>query len=137
MIRVLLVLCLLFTNSLRASEFNQAMGVGLQYSGLVGYQISTKNDAHRFCGSVGLIGIGAGCDYFLSPKWSLGVTYTQTFRTIYSVNINYYANTPIKGFNFGLDTGKMPSEDASGGGFTRIKARSSKNIFLLSVGYAF
>jgi hypothetical protein len=137
MIRILLVLCLLFTNSLRATEFNQAMGVGLQYSGLVGYQISTKNDAHRFRGSVGLLGIGAGYDYFLSPKWSLGGTYTQTFRTIYSVNINYYDNTPIKGLNFGLDIGKMPNEGASGDGFTRIKGRSSKNIIFLSVGYAF
>jgi hypothetical protein len=137
MIRILLVLCLLFTNSLRATEFNQAMGVGIQYSGLVGYQISTKNNAHRFRGSVGLLGIGAGYDYFLSPKWSLGGTYTKTLRTIYSVNINYYVDTPIKGFNFGLDIGKMPSEDASGAGFTRTKDKSSKNIIFLSIGYAF
>jgi hypothetical protein len=137
MIRIFLVLCLLVSNSLRAAEFNQAIGFGLQYSGLAGYQISTKNDAHRFRGAVGLIGVGAGYDYFLSPKWSLGVTYTESIRTIYSVNINYYANTPSKGFNFGLDIGQMPREDASGDGFTRNNGNSKKNIVLLSAGYAF
>ena len=136
MIRIILVLCLLVSNSLRANEFNQAIGFGLQYSGLVGYQISTKNDAHRFRAAVGLIGVGAGYDYFLSPKWSLGVTYTETIRTIYSVNINYYANTPSKGFNFGLDIGQMLREEPSAFGFT-YNDGTSKNIVLLSVGYVF
>ena len=137
MIRVFIVLCLLFTTPLRANEFNHAMGFGLQYSGIIGYQISTKNDAHRFRGAVGLFGIGAGYDYFLSPKWSLGATYTQSVRKIYSVNINYYPKTPKKGFNFGLDIGQIPREDASGDGFFRNKGRSSKDIIFLSFGYAF
>jgi hypothetical protein len=134
--KILLVLCLLFTSSLRAADLNHAVGFGLQYAGLVGYQISTKQDVHRFRGALGLIGIGAGYDYFLSPGWSLGVTYTETVRSIYSVNINYYANSATKGFNFGLDLGHMSSETASGGGFTYIDGES-KNIVWLSIGYAF
>ena len=57
MIKRLLVLSLLFTHSLSATEINHAIGFGLQYAGVAGYQISTKNDAHRFRGGLGYLGM--------------------------------------------------------------------------------
>lgn len=133
MVKIALILCLLFTNSLRAAETNHAIGLGLQYAGIAGYQLSTKRDEHRFRGAIGIMGIGLGYDYFLSPKWSLGGTYTNSLRTVYSVNINYYFNTPTEGFNLGLDLGHMPDND--GDGF--FASDGSKDVIWLSLGYSF
>ena len=135
MIKILLILTLLFTHSLRAAEINHATGFGLQYAGVLGYRISTKNNDHRFRGALGLIGVSVGYDYFLSPQWSLGATYTETVRTVYSVNINYTL-PQNEGITFGVDFGHIPSDKASGSGFTYIKG-NSKNIMFFSVGYEF
>jgi len=134
MIKTLLIFSLLFTHSLRATEINHTIGFGLQYAGVVGYQISAKNDVHRFRGALGLVGLSIGYDYFLSPKWSLGATYTETLRTIYSLNINYYANKLTEGFNFGVDLGSMPEDDIVLFNVNRVDRR---NFIFFSVGYVF
>jgi len=64
MIKILLILTLLFTHSLRAAEIKHATGFGLQYAGVLGYQISTKNNDRRFRGALGLIGVSVGYDFF-------------------------------------------------------------------------
>ncbi|MGK0411430.1 MAG: hypothetical protein ACJASB_003633 [Shewanella psychromarinicola] len=42
---------------------------------------------------------------------------TETVRTVYSLNFNYYANTPSDGFRFGLDLGHMPDPGDSADSF--------------------
>lgn len=135
LLRSVLLLFLTLSSSLFATEINHSMGIGLQYSGIVGYQVSMDKDKHRFRGAIGVLGIGAGYDYFLHPKWSMGVSLTETIRTVYSVNINYYANTPNDGFRFGLDLGHMPDTGDDGDGF--FNSDGSKDVVWLSVGYAF
>jgi len=126
---------LLLSSSLSAAEINHSMGIGLQYSGLVGYQISMDNNNHRFRGAIGLVGIGVGYDYFIHPSWSIGMSLTETVRTVYSVNINYYSNTANDGFKFGLDLGHMPDSGDPGDSFFYIEGR--KDVIWLSVGYTF
>ena len=129
------VLFLQFSNLLYAKEINHSVGIGLQYSGIFGYQISIDNVNHRFRGSIGLVGVGIGYDYFISPKWSLGVTLTETIRTVHSININYYATSQIEGFRFGLDLGHMPNAGDEGYGY--FISEGSKNVVFAGVGYTF
>lgn len=128
------VVCLLVASQTQAAEIDHAVGIGFQYAGVIGYQISTQQDQHRFRGAIGLVGVSAGYDYFIAEKWSLGVTYTETIRTVYSLNINYYLDTPTQGITFGVDLGHMPDDD-NGDGF--FKSDGSKNVLFLSLGYSF
>lgn len=117
----------------KASELNHNLGTGLQYSGLIGYQISLQKEQHLLRGAVGLIGASAGYDYLLNSNWSIGATYTATIRSVYSLNINYYPQSLTDGFRVGLDLGHMP--DTDGDGF--FSTDGAKNVIWLSAGFAF
>jgi hypothetical protein len=129
------LLSLLFlTSSLKATELTHAIGIGLPYAGLAGYQLSYDNEQHRFRAALGIIGASVGYDYLYSTHWSLGFTYTETIRSVYSANVNYYVDTPNQGMRVSLDIGHMPEEN-NGDGF--FNSDGSKNVVWLSAGYAF
>ncbi|MGK0411429.1 MAG: hypothetical protein ACJASB_003632 [Shewanella psychromarinicola] len=66
--RASLLLLLPLSSSLSATEITHSMGIGLQYSGPIGYQVTVDNNKHRFRGAIGLVGMGVGYDYFIQPK---------------------------------------------------------------------
>jgi hypothetical protein len=127
-----LLLCLFPALPLNASELNHAVGIGLQYAGVIGYQLNYQNEEHRFRAAIGLLGAAAGYDYLLNQHWSLGLTYTETIRSVYSANINYYPDEPNSGIRLGLDLGHMPKGD--GDGF--LFSGNTKNVIWFNFGYA-
>ena len=131
--KILLLLGLLPALPLKASELNHAVGIGLQYAGFIGYQLSYQNEEHRFRGAIGILGAAAGYDYQLNQHWSLGLTYTETIRTVYSANINYYFDDPNSGIRLGLDLGHMPKDD--GDGF--LFSGNTKDVIWFNFGYGF
>lgn len=135
MIKIIALPLLLIACSVNATEKTHALGIGLQYAGIVGYQLSFTNETHRFRGALGLIGVSVGYDYLLTNNWSLGATYTQTIRSVYSINFNYYLNNPNEGMRFSLDLAHMPDENSNSSGF--LATNGSKSAVFLSAGYAF
>ena len=123
-----------FSHSLvKAEEVKHSAGFGLQFSGLVGYQISSIIDQHNFRASAGVIGVSVGYDYFISDNFSIGATYTGTIRNVSSINFNFYSSWyQNEGGFFGIDVGQM--RGGSGLGFSSPR---DKNILWLSAGYRF
>lgn len=132
---LVLTLCLVFSLSLNAKEMKHSIGIGLPYSGLVGYQLSfITDDKHRLRGAVGLIGIGAGYDYKVAENWSVGASYTATIRSVYSANLTYHFSSFSEGLKLGVDLGYMPDDD-SGDGF--FSSDGSKTVLWVNLGYTF
>lgn len=131
----ILLLGLFFTAMVNANDIKHSVGIGLPYSGLVGYQIAmVEGEKHQYRASLGFIGASVGYDYLLDKNWTLGATYTSTLRTVYSVNATYYFKSVYQGFSLGLDLGYMPDEDDGEGFFA---TQGSKSVMWLNVGYKF
>lgn len=129
----ILLLGLFLCGPVKANDINHNLGFGLQYSGLIGYQVSLNQEQHLLRASLGLIGTSIGYDYLLNNNWSIGTTYTATIRPVYSLNINYYSESLTDGMRIGLDLGHMP--DTTGDGF--LSTKGPKNVIWLSAGFAF
>ena len=124
----------LITPHSHSAGFEHAVGIGLQYGGIVGYQLSTTVDQGRFRGAVGVIGASVGYDHKVSDTFAIGATITATIRTVYSLNLNYMPNgQQNSGWMFALDLGYMP--DTDGEGF--FNTDGSKNVIWFSSGYRF
>ena len=131
---LLFLVIFLFTPPVRAAEFEHAVGIGLQYGGIVGYQLSTTFEQGRIRGAVGVIGVSIGYDHNLSDTFAIGATITATIRTVYSLNLNYMPNgQQNSGWMFALDLGYMP--DTDGEGF--FNTDGSKSVIWFSTGYRF
>ena len=131
---VVISLCFLLSSTVKSDELKHSAGIGLPYSGLVGYQLSyISEDKHRLRGAIGLIGIGAGYDYKLDEHWSIGATYTASMRSVYSANLTYHFHFFSDGLKLGLDLGYMPNDDTGEGFFS---SDGSKTVIWLNLGYA-
>jgi hypothetical protein len=129
-----LTISLLASFASQSKDFNHAAGTGLQYSGLVGYQISTTKQQNNFRASIGLVGVGVGYDYFVNENFSMGTSLTLLFRNTASLNLNYYP----KGFKqdswrIGLDYGYMPADDHD----SFFSSTKDKEVVWFSIGYQF
>lgn len=124
-----------FANS---GEYKHATGFGIQYGGLVGYQLSYKESQSNFRGAVGLGGGSVGYDYLIADSFSLGATYTVSVRNVTSLNFNYMPSGNLnRSWIFGIDLAHIDGQKASGDGFFRKQEKDSKNIIFFSVGYKF
>jgi hypothetical protein len=136
--KVIPLICLLFVSQANSGQYDNAVGHGIQFGGLVGYQLSYKESQNNLRGAVGLFGASLGYDYYLTDTFSLGVTYTASTRNATSININYtpwgYLN---KGLVIGIDLAHIQGQQASGSSFFLKREKDSKNIVWLSVGYKF
>ena len=129
---IFLFTSLLISFQARSSELNHSAGFGLQYAGLVGYQISSTTGKHNFRGAIGIIGAGIGYDYLVTDHFSIGASQTFTIRTVTSINLNYYpAGSILNGWQIGLDFGHMPD---SGGGDGFFNTNVEKNVTWISFG---
>ena len=119
-------------------QFDHAVGVGLQYGGIIGYQFSYKEAQSNFRISAGLIGASLGYDYYLTDTFSFGATYTASIRDVTSLNFNYtpsgYAN---RGWVIGLDFALIEGQRESGSSFFYQREKDSKKVMWLSAGYKF
>lgn len=70
----------------------------------------------------------------MSAHWPAGLTFTQTIRAAYSMNLNYYLHNPNSVPRFSVDLAHMP-DDHKGDGF--FNSDGTKNRVWLSAGYAF
>lgn len=103
----LAVLVLLFCgNPVMAAEFKQAIGSGIQFGGLLGWQGSYNNSNNgKFKVSFGYSGTAFGYERFVSPNLSLG---GQIFGNQYvsggAISANYYfSGGTSSGWVLGLD----------------------------------
>lgn len=132
--RLFIITSLLASFACQSKDLNHAVGSGLQYSGIVGYQVSTVDQQNNFRASIGLVGVGVGYDYFVNDKFSVGTSLTLTIRPTGSLNFNYYP----KGYKqdswrIGLDYGYMPADDHNG----FFSSTKDNEIVWFSVGYQF
>ena len=128
-----LMIGLLVSIQAKSDQVNHAAGSGLQYGGIVGYQISSTDDKNNFRASLGLVGAAVGYDYLVTDKFSIGTTATWTLRNTYSANFNYYPSGLQKGWQFGLDLGYMPSDGRDG----FFSSSRSRKVSWISIGYKF
>ncbi|MDP5132824.1 MAG: hypothetical protein NWQ54_18260 [Paraglaciecola sp.] len=70
----------------------------------------------------------------MSAHWPAGLTFTQTIRAAYSMNLNYYLQNPNSVPRFSVDLAHMP-DDQKGNGF--FNSDGTKNRVWLSAAYAF
>ena len=119
-------------------QIDNGVGFGVQYGGVLGYQLSYTQSQSKYRASVGLIGASLGYDYYLSDTFSMGATYTISGRNVSSLNINYvpsgYTNN---GWIFGIDLARIDGQSAGGSSFFLRKEKKSKNIIFFSAGYKF
>jgi hypothetical protein len=84
------------------------------------------------------LGVNVGYDYFISDTFSLGATYTVSFRNVTALNFNY---TPSGKLNnswvFGIDLANIQGQEASRDGFFRKQEKDSRNVIFFSAGYKF
>jgi len=133
-IAMFLLLIGLFAKPINGAELEYSVGLGLQYGGIIGYQLSTRLEQGRIRGAVGLVGASVGYDHFVTENFAIGVTFTETIRTVYSLNLSYMPNgLRHDGWMFAADLGHMPDDD--GEGF--FSTDGSKNVVWLTVGYRF
>lgn len=128
----ILAFTLLFTAGTASAERRHAIGVGAQYGGTVGYQSSFQSGRHNFRLGMGVIGISAGYDYFITPKIAVGVQALGSFFiTGYALNLNYYFSpTPSAGWMLGADVGMLTFSPLFSEDYTETGA-------LISAGYRF
>ena len=130
----------LFVSNAKALELS--IGHGIQYSGLIGIQSALIRENHSFRGSIGLIGLGVGYDYFINDNVSLGGSLTYTVRSIHSLNATYYfSGHTQKGFRLGIDIGQMKGDNIKWPTMGCCQSASTKSdpktIAWFSVGYKF
>ncbi|GAA0859803.1 hypothetical protein [Aliiglaciecola litoralis] len=131
---MLLLVTLIATRPVHSTELQHSVGIGLQYSGLIGYQLSTSLSQGRIRGSIGLVGVSLGYDHYITETFSFGATYTKSLRTVYSVNLSYMPKgLRNSGWLIALDLGHMPDDDAEG----FFRTDGTKNVVWLSAGYQF
>ena len=131
---LLLLLMFLFIPHSRAAGLEHAVGIGLQYGGIVGYQLSSTTEQGRIRGAVGVVGASIGYDHNVSDTFAIGATVTATVRTVYSVNLNYMPKRQHNsGWMFALDLGYMPDKDGEGW----FDNYESQNVLWFSTGYRF
>lgn len=129
----LLAAMFLFTANTASADVRHALGAGVQYAGVFGYQASVQSGKSNFRLGLGVVGVSAGYDYFITPKIALGVqAFGIVFITGYALNLNYYFSpTPSAGWMLGIDLGKYNQENLFGEDYD---ARTSA---LISAGYRF
>lgn len=129
---------LIFIPQANCGQFDHAVGVGLQYGGIIGYQFSYKEAQSNFRISAGLIGASLGYDYYLTDTFSFGATYTASTRDVTSLNFNYtpsgYANS---GWVIGVDFAYIEGQRESGSNIFYQREEESKKVMWLSAGYKF
>ncbi|MFQ3197247.1 MAG: hypothetical protein ACI8R9_000637 [Paraglaciecola sp.] len=132
------LISLLLIPQASSNPLEHGVGIGLQYGGILGYQLAYHEAQHNFRAAAGLIGGSFGYDYYLTDNFSLGATYTLSVRNASSLNINYI---PSKDKNsrwiFGIDLAHINSQRSSGSGFFLKQEKESKNVMWLSAGYKF
>ena len=131
---ICLLTCLFIAPHVQSTETSQSAGFGLQYGGVLGYQISSTKEKHNLRGALGLVGASVGYDYMVTDHFSVGTTATFTIRTTTSLNFNYYPEGNISdSWQIGVDFGHM--SDTDGDGFFATDGK--KNVIWLSLGYRF
>ena len=90
--KVIALVCISLPAICSAAEFDNAMGVGVQYGGIIGWQGSVTEDKVHGRLAVGLAGIAVGGDLSLNNNVTVGVTAGAiAIATFTSFNVNYYA----------------------------------------------
>ena len=136
--KVIALTPLLFIPQANCGQFENAAGIGLQYGGILGYQLSYKEAQSNFRAAAGIIGASLGYDYYLTDNFSLGATYTLSSRNVTSLNINYTPSGYLhRGWVLGIDLAYIDGQRAGGGSFFLQREEESKNVVWLSAGYKF
>lgn len=109
--RVIVCLIVLFGKPVLATEgggqsrFSSSVGAGVQYAGIIGYQIATKSRGLRIHASLGVLGIAGGFNKLVGENVSVGFNlFYLGLVGGYSANANYYfGSTFDKGWMLGID----------------------------------
>jgi len=132
----LLITALLISFQSKSNGISHSTGIGLQYSGVLGYQISSTTEEHNFRGSIGLFGIGAGYDYLATDNFSIGVTATFITLQTGSINFNYYpSGKSNSGWQIGLDLGHIANLKSSDD--VLFDNHNDNDFLWVSIGYKF
>ena len=129
----LLTTALLSNPGFASAEIKHAVGAGVQYAGIFGYQASVQSGKSNFRLGLGILGVSVGYDYFITPKIALGAqTFGIAFTTGYALNLNYYfSQTPSASWMLGVDVGKYNQENWFGEDYP------ARTAVLISAGYRF
>lgn len=115
----------------RASEYANAVGIGLQYGGLIGWQGSFSQDHLHGRFAVGLLGLSVGGDVDINNYASLGATLTTVgIASFQAINLNFYpSGRYTSGFRIGLEAGSGQSH--------LMNDHERGSFVAASIGYAF
>lgn len=121
---------LFFSGACFSVEFDNAVGFGIQYGGLLGWQGSASSDKLHGRIAIGLVGVAAGVDINVNEYVSLGATVGGIgFAAFKSINLNYYPEGKYtEGWRMGLDAGTAD---------TTFFVKDKSNFVSISVGYSF
>lgn len=102
---VLLLTLSLGVTPLKAGEFSNGFGSGIQYGGIAGWQGAYLFGRNKARLSIGYAGYTIGYDRYLSTHTSLGgQVFANQYRTGVALSVNYNVNgTPGKGWVAGVD----------------------------------
>ena len=124
------------------SSYQFSVGVGHQYAGLLGAQLSYKSEFTKYYGSLGLIGISAGFEtrFEENPKHSYGLVLgreqVQSEDGFIFATYNYHFNGfDQEGFVIGAGVG-ITRED-EGGSWGNYGKTESSAALSLNLGYKF
>lgn len=93
----------------QAADFDVTGGVGFQFWGVIGTQLSLHDERHRGRLGLGLIGFNAGYDYKFARKWSLGASAGKIVTsfdtpTLSMVSLtHHFSGDYSKGWMFAID----------------------------------
>jgi len=114
------------------AEVRHSLGAGVQFAGIIGYQVSEQYGRNSFRVGFGVIGISTGYDYFITPNIAIGL---QTFGSLFArgtgLNMNYYFSpTPSASWMIGVDVGRVYHSPLFGEDYTETAS-------FISAGYRF
>jgi hypothetical protein len=124
------LVCLWFSNFCFSTEFDNAIGFGVQYGGLIGWQGSVSDENFHGRIAIGLVGLTVGGDVNINDYISLGATTGSiAVASVNSLNINYYPSGKYtEGWRLCLDVGTAK---------THVYGEDSGSFTAISIGYSF
>ncbi|PCK06898.1 MAG: hypothetical protein COA42_17035 [Alteromonadaceae bacterium] len=102
-----------------AQLYSFGVGAGIPYGGALGMQFGVLTDNGRLRGSIAILGVSAGYDYFITDRCSVGGTAIRAWslghKNNYALGVNCGLKSNTKGFNYGLDiTSHQPDDSLFG-----------------------
>ncbi len=135
---VIFLTTLLFPATSLAKNNAIGLGAGVTYAGILGVQFSSADDIGRVRLALGLVGVSAGYDYFITRKCSMGGSIIYSLHLGDRVNGSAGVNCGFKpdqnGFNIGFEITTYQPDFSVNGDNDNLKTEVTPSI---SIGYRF